>query len=109
MVLIVRRREKSKTLGELRLIDQDTPYGGRTARTLEKATRTLAAEWSIRMMPARPGKNKGDHAPQSGLCNSLLCFAAPRLDFTTNRVRVPQRGFVDQILVSLSGSKPVQR
>ena len=109
VVLIVRRREKSKTLGELRLIDQDTPYGGRTARTLEKATRTLAAEWSIRMMPARPGKNKGDHAPQSGLCNSLLCFAAPRLDFTTNRVRVPQRGFVDQILVSLSGSKPVQR
>ena len=43
VVLIVRGREKGKTLGELRLIDQDTPYGGRTARTLEKATQTLRA------------------------------------------------------------------
>ena len=41
VVLIVRRREKGNTLGELRLIDQDTPYGGRTARTLEKASQTL--------------------------------------------------------------------
>ena len=67
----LRRREKSKTLGELRLIDQDTPYGGRTARTWKKATRTLAAEWSIRMMPARPGKKQGRPRPAKRSVNSL--------------------------------------